>query len=342
MNKQPKYKLAYNLFVEKGIKIFFYYILLKFIFFPLIRYLNSTALSKATRKGQQIIREINSCKMHLDPIIDDGLCRYLTVAGRREEYITEAVKKVIKPGDIICDLGANIGYYALFESKLAGNDGFVYAIEPVPETMALLKENVKLNNLNNIEYYEQGIGDRDGTATMYVSKWLNRSQMKEVDNPNRKLVDHEIEVKVNTLDTFIKDKKYPSLIRMDVEGFEYEIFKGMDSLFKVNKPLIIVMEFHFRWLGLDKSLKIFNTLKTNGFSINYASYEIDEKCITKNKYLSRFASVLNSHVNELPLSGEINININDIIENLPMKDYPENSLDFCMRVGALEIIFQRK
>ncbi len=124
MNKQPKYKVAYDLFVEKGPKIFFYYILLKLIF-PLIRFINSRALSKATRDEQRIIREINSCKMYLDPIIDDGLCRYLTVAGRREEFITEAVINIIKPGDVICDLGANIGYYALFESKLAGSEGIV-------------------------------------------------------------------------------------------------------------------------------------------------------------------------------------------------------------------------
>ena len=63
---------------------------------------------------------------------------------------------IIKEEDVVLDIGANIGYYALIESQLVGLNGKVYAVEPVQGNFELLKKNVHLNNLENVAYFSIG------------------------------------------------------------------------------------------------------------------------------------------------------------------------------------------
>ncbi len=69
----------------------------------------------------------------------------LSVVGRHEQCITELVQQIIKPGDIVLDIGANIGYYTLIFARCVGPTGHVYAFEPDPGSFALLQKNVQIN-----------------------------------------------------------------------------------------------------------------------------------------------------------------------------------------------------
>lgn len=114
-------------------------------------------------KGRFTIKKINGSKMYLD-INDEGLSHDLISDGVREFYATQKMKKEIKKGDVIVDIGANIGYYALLEARLVGKKGIVYAIEPVPRNIAILKKNIELNNYSNLEVYQLAYGGQKGSC----------------------------------------------------------------------------------------------------------------------------------------------------------------------------------
>jgi FkbM family methyltransferase len=301
---------------------------------------NARRYRAATRRPAKQLRVINGSKMILDPSIDDGLCRYLLIAGRREAYATEVMARELTDARVVVDVGANIGYYALLQAKMLAGRGKVIAVEPVPDAVALLKENIALNGYTNVDVFQTAIGDRNGTARMYVGKWLNRSQLEEVGSISNDLISRAIETPMATLDEFLADKPPPDIIRMDVEGYEYNILKGMERTLGKGLPLRIFVEFHFRFMGREKSEHLLRMLKTYGFEIGALTFEVDEKCITRSQLVENIAAYLNSKVTDVPPKGHLAWTIDDILSDAPVWK-GEKAWDMCMRVGALEIMFKR-
>lgn len=301
---------------------------------------NARRYRTATRPGNRPVRVINGSKMILDPGIDDGLCRYLLIAGRREAYATELMARELADARVVLDVGANIGYYALLQAKMLAGRGRVLAVEPVPDAVALLKENIALNGYTNVDVFQTAIGDRNGTARMYVGKWLNRSQLEEVGSIPGDLISREIETPMMTLDEFLADKPHPDIVRMDVEGYEYNILKGMERTLARGLPLRIFVEFHFRFMGREKSEYLLRMLKAHGFEIGALTFEVDEKCITRSQLVENVASYFNRKVTDVPAKGHIAWTIDDILSDAPVWK-GERAWDMCMRVGALEVMFRR-
>lgn len=212
-------------------------------------------------KDGYLLREIQGSQMLLD-LNDYGISKDLTFNDIREDIATHMMHEVLKDGDVVVDVGANIGYYALMEAKLVGDEGAVYAIEPVPRNFKLLEKNVSINKYRSIELYHHAIGDYDGKSTMYISPLSNWHAMNDISGTGK-----TIEVDVFKLDTFLKDKPYPSLIRMDVEGFEYQILQGLKDTLAEDKPLILFIEYHPHIMKREKSLEFLEQMKSSGFFI---------------------------------------------------------------------------
>lgn len=264
-------------------------------------------LSKEQAKDGFIVKEINGSKMYLN-IYDRGLPRDLIISGVREPLSTERMKDEINEGDVVVDIGANIGYYALLESRLVGEKGLVYAIEPVPGTIEVLKRNIALNGYSNIEVFQLAMGNKTGTAPIYVSDQCNVSSMTQVREAAR-----TIEVEVTTLDEFLRNKRYPDLIRMDVEGYEHEIVKGMERLLGENKPLKLFLEFHFNMMEKQQSIDLLMTLKESGFEIADAIIERDS--MLRHKTPVRLLAGLEKAVYGAPIShGHLDVTIDEILK----------------------------
>lgn len=217
------------------------------------------------KKGKDVIFNINNrYKMYLD-LNDKGISSELSIHKKREFFSTEYFQKEITEDMIIIDIGANIGYYALLESQLAIK-GHVYAIEPVPENFHLLNRNIALNNYLNISTYPLAIGDVEGISDMYVYDKCNWSSF--IFNPEGKIIDN-IQVPVITLDKFIEVYAVhkPNFIRMDVEGFEYNILKGASRTLQANGHLIICIELHPHLMSKEKSKECIKMVKNNGFKV---------------------------------------------------------------------------
>lgn len=209
-----------------------------------------------------VCRNILGSKMLLD-VNDPGICRELLLSGVREEWGTEVLRGLLRPGQTIVDIGANICYYALFEASVVGPAGKVYAIEPVPANYDLLCRNVELNGYRNTETFQCGIGDRVGKAQMHISHLRNWHSMTDVHATGR-----VIDVDLITLDAFLDGKRCPSIIRMDVEGFEYEILNGMTKTLADAHKLTLYIEIHPHLMGREKTIAMLMTLASNGYGIS--------------------------------------------------------------------------
>jgi FkbM family methyltransferase len=211
------------------------------------------------------IKEILGSKMYLIPT-DGGLSKQLLENGIREIGCTVEIRQILKKHWTVIDIGANLGYYALLETRHTNK---VYAIEPVQENVRALEKSIKHNDYKNIDVYGIAISDKDGNAKFVQTKRSNcGTLMLNSLNPKpRKAV---IDVKTKTLDTFCKEQKIERVdfIRTDTEGGEVEIVKGMANTVKLMpEGSILCIEIHPKVFGrpFKPILTMLDTLKAYGF-----------------------------------------------------------------------------
>ena len=152
------------------------------------------------------------------------------------------LKSSCKEGAVILDIGAHIGLFASIAAKMAGSKGKVFAFEPTPDTFSVLQQTIRINKLENvIEPVNQAMGKDTGIATFFISD-------AEADNSNS-LVSYKIDrnlsgvkVEINTIDNFVAATKLNKIdiIKIDVEGAEYDALKGGMDVFKKWRPYCIL------------------------------------------------------------------------------------------------------
>ena len=208
------------------------------------------------------IRRINNSKMYLDLKNDRGISWELFIFGKHEAISTEYLSSsgILRRADTVLDIGANIGYYALMESRIVGERGLVYALEPVEQNVRMLKESIELNNIRNIEVCRLAVGDNCRLSTISVGEKGNWSSIDRISGIVYK---SQEEVQMVTVDDFVKDRKTPNLVRMDVEGYEYFVFKGMSNTLRC-KPRLMV-EIHSSVMNDLQMCEMLDILKENDY-----------------------------------------------------------------------------
>ncbi|MBI5740388.1 MAG: FkbM family methyltransferase [Nitrospirae bacterium] len=219
----------------------------------LVRVIRATVVYhflKDLMKKKNLVADVHDYRLKLD-LGDPGISRQLAINGTREQQLRYILEGEVHEGMTILDIGANIGYYPIMEAKLTGESGYVYALEPAPENYKSLVENIRLNGLSHVfETYNMGVSNRKGVERFYLSDHSNLHTFipKSSDGGyvTKGTTDNYIEVAVTDLSSFLRDKKPVDLIRMDVEGYEVEIFEGLEEA--VRSGLFsgkIIFECHF-------------------------------------------------------------------------------------------------
>lgn len=208
-------------------------------------------------------------------LLDSTDSLYLSINGEYEVLETSLVKKVVKPDNIVVDIGAHIGYYTLIFAKLVGPTGKVFAFEPDPENFSLLKKNIEMNGYKNVILVQKAIADKNSKIKLYLSE-ENKGDHRIYDSfDNREFV----EVEAIKLDDYLKDYLDKiNFIKMDIEGAEGGAILGMKNLLTQNKNIKLISEF---WpIGLKRfgitAAEYLKILLTEGFNL----YQINEN---KNK-----------------------------------------------------------
>lgn len=157
----------------------------------------------------------------------DAVARGLYRRGVHEPGLTKFLLDTFSDtaGCHFLDIGANIGYFSCLLGKLAGPSGSVAAVEPEPQNLRLLGQNVKANHLTNVTIHRCAVGAAASTARLGIYKAANRGRHSLVDLQS---CDTFIEVPVRRLDDLLKDSRVErwSLLKIDVEGFEPSVFQG--------------------------------------------------------------------------------------------------------------------
>lgn len=173
----------------------------------------------------------------------DGL--RLSINKIYEPAETELVKKEIKEGNVVVDVGAHIGYYTLIFAKLVGANGTVFAFEPDPIIFPLLKKNVEINEYKNVILIQKGVSNIQETVQFnYCQDDKGRfmtpggNQLGQID--------------FIRLDDYFKNYDGRiDFIKMDIDGADGKALQGMSGLLSKNKNIKIVTEF---WpIGLKRS-----------------------------------------------------------------------------------------
>ena len=183
---------------------------------------------------KHLVRRIHNYRLCLD-LNDPGLSRDIVIRGTREEQLKYVIDRHVSPGDVVLDIGANIGYYTIMLAGRVGPLGKVYAMEPEPRNFRLLQENIRLNKAEEIvETFQMGASDACGMERLYVSQRSNLHSFLShgADSTNGSGGDTFVEVPVTDLSSFLQGKRPVDLLRMDIEGYEVETISGLERAIK--------------------------------------------------------------------------------------------------------------
>lgn len=181
---------------------------------------------------------VNGFKMYTDPT--DSL--ELRSNKIFEKFEVELVKNEIDEGDIVLDLGANIGYYTLIFSKIVGKDGHVFAFEPDPNNFAILKKNIEINKIKNVILIQKAVSNTSKPQLLYLCDY-NHGQHRIYPSPR---CTEKINVECTIIDEYLDGTEFfnnINFVKMDVEGSEYDVINGMQKTLKLNPHLKILCEF---------------------------------------------------------------------------------------------------
>lgn len=142
-------------------------------------------------------------------------------------------EKMIRPGSVVFDIGANVGYFSLLSAVLVGSEGSVFAFEPLPRNIEYLNNHIKLNKLHNIQVVEAAVSDHTGEAWFDLGASSAMGHLSETGT---------IRIRMVSLDEMFANGQLqpPDYMKIDVEGAEYDVLKGAQKLILDHQPILFL------------------------------------------------------------------------------------------------------
>ena len=179
----------------------------------------------------------------------DRMYTRLFLFGEYEAANSEIYRKLVRPNDIVFDVGANFGWYTALLASRVRPKGKVHAFEPLPSVAQMTRETVAMNNLEDVVVVTtEGLGSKCGTFTVFTFKELPHGHASATDLGRADAVPHVC--RITTLDDYVAKQQVEQIdfLKVDVEGHELEVFKGATrTLSEANAP-IIAFEINVRCL----------------------------------------------------------------------------------------------
>jgi len=251
------------------------------------RALNNRFIAKMGRKLHSSIKpeyvKKFGYKLFLDP--DDQL-----MLSVKEYPIHPILKKIIKTGDAVIDVGANIGVLTLYFRQLIGDTGKLYSFEPDPISFSILEKNIVQNSLKNIIIENKAVSNKNGSIGFEVSEYITGGRIKENDND-------VLKVECVTLDSYFSKKSIKiDFVKIDTERFDWTVLEGMKNMIKSNPEIKIMIEFHSRLLNESgitprEFLKIIEDFNFNIYDMGGL---LDRFELLEDERLEKYAKTFNS------------------------------------------------
>lgn len=169
--------------------------------------------------------------------------KYVYFIGKYEVVITDLFRRIIDPGDVCIDIGANMGWYSTLFQKLVGSEGEVHAFEPIPKTFHYLERNVRLNSPPfNVTMNNFALGDEEKDIELHVFADLpdGHASIATFDHAEFEV----FSTQMKTLDSYLRDNNIATvnLVKIDVEGAELMVLQGASTLFEQQRLPVLEIE----------------------------------------------------------------------------------------------------
>jgi FkbM family methyltransferase len=199
---------------------------------------------------------------------DIGFATHLLTDGYWEMWLTQFMAKIVTEGMLVLDVGANFGYYSVLMADLVGPDGKLIAVEPNPSAARAAEASLSVNGFGSRSTVIQAAAsDTAGTSTFCVPRTEPKNATMVPEGHTQ--ADAEIfTVPTVTLDEVCRDQRV-DFIKIDAEGGEYRIFKGMQMILRRDRPKLI-LEFN---AARDKAAPLVQMVLDAYGSLKYLGFD---------------------------------------------------------------------
>jgi FkbM family methyltransferase len=184
-----------------------------------------------------------------------------------EQEITALLADELRPDDVVYDIGANVGYYTCLAATVGVCN--VVSVEPDPSVCAILQFNIHVNHFKNVvSVHRAAVTDEVGTAVFHRASDSGVSGLGAWDARN---TTKSFNVDTINLDAMVQQRRYPAptVLKIDVEGWEANVLAGGKWLFTTAPPRLVVFETNSEPAGQVENTWIKNFLLNNGYAISH-------------------------------------------------------------------------
>ena len=228
--------------------------------------------------------EINGRKMHLDP--HDSL--RLSIK-EYSPFHQKLMDNEIEEGDVVLDLGANIGFWTLFFAQKVGKQGKVFAFEPEPSNVELLKKNVLINNYDNVIIEQKAVSNKTEKLKLFLSYETTDHRIYDPSG-DRDFVEID---SIRLDDYFTNFPTEINFIKSNIQGADFSAIQGLSEVIKKSKKIKMAIEYYPELLkGFNSDPGEFITYLENLgfkiFNIDYINHQIYP--ITKEEIIKKYVT----------------------------------------------------
>jgi FkbM family methyltransferase len=209
--------------------------------------------------------------------------------GQYESTDAEMIYKLVNNGDVVLDIGANIGWYSMSLAK-RNPASHIHAFEPVPSTFGMLETNVMLNKVSNIRCYNMGFSEVNKTSDFFVSNATSvSSSAKNISGSDVK----KVSCQLKKMDDFLLGSGLViDFIKCDVEGAELFVFEGGIEVLRTQQP-IVFSEMLRKWTAVygyspNDIIELFASLGYRTYFIDKSGYLKSIERITEDTIQTNF------------------------------------------------------
>lgn len=189
-------------------------------------------------RGQHLVTGFEGGLIHIDT--GSSVDYHILFRGCHEPQIVDLIRRLVRPGDVCLDIGANVGSLTLVFAQAVGPTGRVIAVEPHPVVGRRLLENVALNRLDQVQVVQAALADKDGEADFFGfaedAFHQGISSLLPDDEATRKMT-------VRTLSgpSFVKEARIErcDFLKIDVEGVESVVLAQLAGLIEAHRPVLV-------------------------------------------------------------------------------------------------------
>jgi len=175
---------------------------------------------------------------------DPGPYAQIFTLGEFEPGESAVIRALLRPGDFAVDVGANIGWFTLIMGAAVEPGGEVWALEPLPKAIEVLRRNLALNETLPLKVLEVALGSTAGTLDLHLFAGLPHGHASASTLDREDYTTHSAELR--TLDDVLAEApRLPVFVKVDVEGSELEVLRGAERTIDSERPPIWMLEVNY-------------------------------------------------------------------------------------------------